>query len=220
MFSRTRLCWFMPGMVAALISAAQPVDARPVIKTRYEYYAVSGMTAASLHQSMIVHGPEVNGDKAYGTIEVSAGQSGSLVRNATACQIRDYNLRLSFTIRLPKVTSKSALRPELQAHWASFERFVRAHEAVHRSIWISCASSVERRVRAIRSGSCEAAQTAATVILNQIWAQCSKRHDAFDAAQRSPLMRQPFIIAANGAPQRLATDGSHVRATRAVRPQR
>ncbi|HEX3216593.1 MAG TPA: hypothetical protein VHR67_07015, partial [Aestuariivirgaceae bacterium] len=56
-----------------------------------------------------------------------------------------------------------------------------------------------------------------TGILNQMWKQCAKKHDAFDAAQRHPLMRQPFIIAANAAPQPLTHGGARIRAARAVR---
>jgi hypothetical protein len=57
----------------------------------------------------------------------------------------------------------------------------------------------------------------ASGIIDDMWAQCAKRHDAFDAAQRNPLMKQPFIIAANAAPHRFANDGSRVRAARAAR---
>jgi len=72
-------------------------------------------------------------------------------------------------------------------------------------------------VRAINARSCEAAQAMATGILNQMWKQCARKHDAFDAAQRNPLMRQPFIVAANAAPARLTTGGSRVRAAKAIR---
>jgi predicted secreted Zn-dependent protease len=105
----------------------------------------------------------------------------------------------------------------VRSRWRSFESFVRRHESVHRDIWISCAANVEQAVRAINARSCEAAQALATGILNQMWRQCAKKHDAFDAAQRHPLMRQPFIVAANAKPQNLATGGSRVRAARAVR---
>jgi len=83
-------------------------------------------------------------------------------------------------------------------------------------IWMSCASGVEAKVRAIRARSCDAAQTMAAGIIDAMWAQCAQRHDAYDAAQRNPLMRQPFIIAANATPHKFASDGSHVRAARAV----
>jgi predicted secreted Zn-dependent protease len=217
MFSRNSYCWFLVGFITATITATQPVTARPIANTHYAYYSVSGMSAQSLHQSLVVHGPLVNGYRAYAATEMTSQQDGSLLQSGAGCQVRNYKMRLTFTVRLPRLKSGTPMTPDLRARWASFDRFVRAHEAVHRSIWMSCASEAEARVRAIRTGSCEAAQALATGIINETWTQCAKRHDAFDAAQRSPLMRQPFIIAANAAPQRFANDGSRVRAARAVR---
>jgi predicted secreted Zn-dependent protease len=126
-------------------------------------------------------------------------------------------LKLTFTMRLPRLKSGSPMNPDLRGRWVSFEKFVRAHEAGHRTIWMSCAAAIEARVRAIKAKSCQAAQATASAIMNDEWAQCARRHDAYDAAQRNPLMRQPFIIAAEGRPHGLAGDGTRVRAARAVR---
>jgi predicted secreted Zn-dependent protease len=217
MFSRSSVGALVVCVVNCMLMLTNPAMARPFAVTHYEYYSVSGISAASLHQSLVVHGPQVNGYKAYAATSMDTHQNGALVQTPDGCAIRNYQLKLTFTMRLPRLKSGLPMSPDLRSRWASFDKFVRAHEAGHRSIWMSCASGVEARVRAIRARSCDAAQATAAGIINAMWSQCAQRHDAYDAAQRNPLMRQPFIIAANATPHKFASDGSHVRAARAVR---
>jgi predicted secreted Zn-dependent protease len=217
MFSRSVVCWFVASALVTLATAAEPALSKPIVRTRYQYFTVSGIDASALHRSLVQQGPTVNGDKAYAATEVAGGQDGSLVSGAAGCRIANYHMKLEFTMRLPKLRADVSLSPAVRSRWQSFESFVRKHEGVHRDIWIGCASEVEQAVRAINARSCEAAQAMATGILNQMWKQCARKHDAFDAAQRHPLMRQPFIIAANAAPQPLDHGGSRVRAAKVVR---
>jgi predicted secreted Zn-dependent protease len=216
MFSRSSVRLLMAGISTGMVMLIIPAMARPFATTHYEYYSVSGMSAASLHHSLEVHGPQVNGYKAYAATSMNGSQNGALVQTSGGCAFTNYQLKLTFTMRLPRLAASSVMNPDLRTKWASFEKFVRAHEGVHRSIWMSCAAATEAKVRTIRAASCEAAQARATGVMNEMWTQCAKRHDAFDAAQRNPLMRQPFIVAANAMPHRFVSDGSRVRAARAI----
>ncbi len=207
------------GVVAATLTAA-PGQANPISSTQYKYYTISGVNAAALHQSMVVRGPSLKGDKSYAATEVTGSLGGSLLGGRNGCLLQNHRMKLDFTMRLPRLKSDLALNPELRAGWQNFERFVRAHEAVHRSIWLSCAAAVEAKVRAIRARNCQAARAVATRILNEIWSACAKRHDAFDAAQRHPLMRQPFIVSVHTALERMTSDGLHIRAAKVLRSRR
>ena len=216
MLSRSVVGWLVASMLVTFATAAEPALAKPIVRIRYQYFTVSGMDASALHQSLVQKGPTVNGDKAYAATEVAGGQDGSLAPGAAGCRIANYRMKLDFTMRLPKLRPGVTLSPGLRSRWQSFEGFVRQHEGVHRDIWVGCATKVEQAVRAISARNCEAAQAMATGILNQMWKECAKKHDAFDAAQRHPLMRQPFIIAANTKPQPLTNGGARIRAARAV----
>ena len=61
MISRSSLEPLMAGVLACLLMPTSAVVARPFATTHYEYYSVSGMSAASLHRSLEVHGPQVGG---------------------------------------------------------------------------------------------------------------------------------------------------------------
>ncbi len=63
MFSRSSVGPLMAGIIAGMLMLTSPLVARPFATTHYEYYSVSGMNAASLHHSLEVHGPQVNGYK-------------------------------------------------------------------------------------------------------------------------------------------------------------
>jgi predicted secreted Zn-dependent protease len=218
MVSRNCVCWVVAAVIATGV-AVLPAWAKPIAKTRYIYFPVSGTSAAALHRSILAHGPTVNGDKAYASLEFASDEEQFLVQDADGCQLHDYQLKLNFTMRLPRLTAGSSLDPDLRKRWQTFERFAHKHEATHRDIWMKCAAAAEAKVRSIKTGRCEAAQALATGIFNQMWAKCAKHHDAFDAAQRYPLMRQPFITAANPAVQEVTKDGSRIRAAKAGRPR-
>ena len=187
MFSRSVVCWLCsqrggcPLRItpeAGLFQACRQ-DPVPI------FHGVR-IGASALHQSLVQRGPTVNGDKAYAATEVAGGQDGSLWPVPSGCRIQNYRMKLDFTMRLPKLRTDAALSPAVRSRWQAFESFMRNHEARHRDIWISCAANVEKAVRTISTRSCEAAQAMATGILNQMWKQCARKHDAFDAAQRHP----------------------------------
>jgi predicted secreted Zn-dependent protease len=106
---------------------------------------------------------------------------------------------------LPKLKSSARLSPDVRKRWTTFEAFVRKHEETHRQIWIGCAADLERKVKAIRTRDCDRAKALAQAAMDKAWAACGKKHDAFDAAQRHPLMRQPFIQSVAGSASRTAT---------------
>ena len=57
MFRRYSAVPLVAGILYCMLLPTNPVMARPFAITHYEYYSVSGVSAASLHQSLVVHGP-------------------------------------------------------------------------------------------------------------------------------------------------------------------
>jgi len=189
----------------ALVAFSGPAAAKPVVNTKYVYYPVSGTDAVSLHEAMVRRGPHVDGENAYAATEVTASQDGLLEQAGASCRVRSYELTLDFKIRLPKLKASGKLSPDVRKRWTAFERFVRKHEDMHRQIWIGCATDLEQKVRTIRTRDCDRASAQAQAAMDKAWAACGKKHDAFDAAQRHPLMRQPFIQSVAGSASRTVT---------------
>lgn len=183
--------WGVVAAMAALgLSAA--VWAKPVQTTRYTYYTVSGDSAVEIYDAMIKRGPSVNGAKAYAATSATTTQDGKLLQS-TSCQIKDYRLKLSFVIKLPKIKNENLLPASDRKQWQNFSAFLKTHEETHRQIWLDCAADLEAKVKAIKARSCSDADAKATKLWNKMRAACGKKQEAFDKAEQRRLMSQPFV---------------------------
>lgn len=180
------------GIAALLVLCPALAAAKPVQTTKYTYYTVGGNTAESVYKAMLSKGPRVNGAKAYAATTATTRQDGKLMQS-NACKIQDYQLRLDFVIKLPKIRNEKALAPADRTRWRQFAAFLKTHEETHRSIWLECAAEMERKVRSIKAKTCDEADAKAEALWEQTRAACSKKHDAFDRAEQKKLMKHPFV---------------------------
>jgi len=185
------ICRPVFGLLCCALLATS-ASARPIITTKYVYYPVRGKSAAEIYSAMIRSGPHVKGEKAYAATTATTAQDGKLIQGKS-CQIQNYRLKINFTIKLPKLQSTAGVPPTDLARWRQFEGFVRRHEETHRSIWLGCASRLEAQIRTIRARTCGEADKRAEQLWNQMRAQCSAKHDAFDAAEGRRLLKNPFV---------------------------
>lgn len=179
-------------VAAAAFGAGCSAMAKPLETTRYTYYTVSGDTAAEIYDAMIRRGPNVNGAKAYAATSATTTQDGKLMQ-ASSCQIKDYRLKLSFVIKLPKIKNEGLLPAADRKQWRIFSAFLKAHEETHRQIWLGCAEDLEAKVKAIKARSCSDADAKATKLWDKMRASCGKKHEAFDRAEQRRLMSHPFV---------------------------
>ena len=168
------------------------VLAKPVQSTQYTYYTVSGDTAVEIYDAMIRRGPSVNGAKAYAATSATTTQDGKLLQSSS-CQIKDYRLKLSFVIKLPKIRNEKVLPASDRKQWRNFSAFLKAHEETHRQIWMGCAEDLEAKVKGIKARSCNEADAKATKLWDKMRTACSKKHAAFDKAEQKRLMAHPFV---------------------------
>lgn len=184
------------GCVWALAVASSHVPqaqaAGPKVAVNYQYYAVNGTSAVQLMRDLHLHGPTVDGAGAYATTESSFSESGQLVQGK-GCSVPRYTIGLSFTITLPAAQDLPDASPRIKKAWRSFYGFVKKHEETHKAIWISCAASMQAKIRSLRMKTCEGVQSKAAQILESESAKCRRKHDAFDRSERSRLKAQPLI---------------------------
>jgi len=178
--------------IAVMALATEAADAKPAYKTKYTYYTVSGDTAEEIYGAILRKGPRVNGAKAYAATSATTTQDGNL-RQGQSCQVQNYRLKIDFQISLPKIKNERVLTSSDRRRWRQFSAFLKKHELTHRSIWLGCANRLERQVRAIKSKSCADADAKAQQLWDKMRAACTKKHNAFDAAEQKKLMRHPFV---------------------------
>lgn len=184
----------MAAGAAILLSALgwNAAEAAPAFSTKYVYYKVSGDTAAGVYVSMLKRGPHVKGEKAYAATSAESSQRGKL-ELTKSCRIVDYQYRIDFTIRLPKLTNETSLSTNTRDRWQQFSSFLRKHEEKHRTIWMGCANEIETKVRALRGRTCEEVDRKAQAIRDQVQNACNRKHAAFDTAEQKKLAKHPFV---------------------------
>lgn len=171
---------------------AGPVAAGPKVSVNYAYYPVSGSTAVGLMRDLHLDGPTVNGTGAYAYTTSEMSQSGT-VRQGKTCSIPRYTIGIQFTITLPAAQDLPDARPRVRAAWKSFYSFVKRHEETHKSIWIGCASTMQAKVRALKTATCDQLGARIDQIIAREQAACHRKHAAFDRSERSRLAAQPLI---------------------------
>ena len=176
----------------SFLALSAAAEAKPVQTTKYTYYAIGGASATAIYTNMLRRGPHVNGQKAYAATSATTSQDGKLLQ-AKSCVVQDYRLKIDFVIRLPQIKNESALPSSDRTRWRQFAQFLKKHEETHRSVWLACAQDLENKARAIVATSCSEADEQAAKLWDQMRRNCSRKHDAFDAAEQKRLMQQPFV---------------------------
>lgn len=183
----------LAGSIFALISIAivPTAEAKPV--TNYTHYLIAGESAESLYRSMLRKGPHVGGGKAYASTKMVPAISAKTVQTGTGCRIENFQVDMTFTIRLPQLRKSASVDPSLRKSFSRFYEFAKKHEETHRSIWLKCAAEAEAQVNKVMAKTCSEAETRGLAIVEKVAQRCDLRHVAFDDAEQKRLVNHPFI---------------------------
>ena len=183
-------------VILGSILCAGPISeqafSKPIQATKYTYYSISGDTPGEIYTTLVKRGPRVGGVKAYAATTAVSSQSGQLTQGEF-CTVDDYKFKIDFTINLPKLKNEAALTGATRTDWKKFSSFLKIHEETHRSIWLACADDLEIKIHALKAKSCPELNEKSTALWEQMRASCAKKQDAFDVAERSRLLRHPFV---------------------------
>lgn len=183
---------YISAVFMACLAAAPDANSQPEFTTKYVYYAIGGNTPLEIYRSMLKRGPRVDGAKAYAATSAESAQSGKLQQGDT-CHIEDYRLRIDFEIKLPRIKNEKILSSGDQSRWQEFARFLKKHEETHRSIWLACAAELETKIHTLKATTCAEVEKKSQSLWEATRKACSKKHDAFDAAEQKKLMQRPFV---------------------------
>jgi predicted secreted Zn-dependent protease len=179
--------------LAVLAVMATQTWARPIEKTKYKFYPISGNTPGEIYSAMIRRGPDVNGVNAYASTSATSAQSGRMVLQGKSCRVDGYKFSIDFIINLPKLKNEAALTGATASRWSQFKSFLKTHEETHRSIWMGCARKLETQVKSLRTGDCKVLDKQAAQLWKKMRSSCDRQHAAFDAAEQKRLLRHPFV---------------------------
>ena len=184
---------WLAGPICALVSMilVPVVEAKPV--TNYTHYLIAGESAEGLYRSMLRKGPHVGGGKAYASTKMVPEVSAKTIETGSGCRIQNFQVNMTFTIRLPQLKKSAKVDADLRRSFSRFYEFARKHEETHRSIWLKCAAEAEAEVNKVRAKTCSEAEARGLAIVEEVARQCDARHVAFDEAEQKRLVHHPFI---------------------------
>lgn len=112
-----------------------------------------------------------------------------------------YSSKAKITTRLPRLSKSSRKYRAVRSVWRSFDKYIRAHEARHKSIYLSCARKIDRRARAyIRKHGCKNARLEITNIMVDERLRCNRLNQRYDLGERGRIKRLPLIRKATQRP--------------------
>ena len=124
----------IPNLALSIIVTAAGCSAalaQPANTTKYKYYLVDGKSASEVRNAMVRNGPRQRGANGYALTTVVTTRARDLVQEET-CQTDRYQLKLEFTITLPKMRNENALPAADHMRWQQFSSFVKKHEETHK----------------------------------------------------------------------------------------
>ena len=185
---------------SAVLSSAGGLFAAPRISTKTIYFTVSGSTPSQVLRSILSRGPGIRtGGKAMATTQANISQT-LKPRGKNGCR---YSSKAVITLRLPRLAKSSRKSRSVRRVWRSFDKYIRAHEGRHKSIFLSCAKRIDRRARAyIRKHGCKNAKLKITKIMVDERLRCNRLNQTYDRRERGRIRALPLIRQARAGTRR------------------
>ncbi len=140
--------------LSAILSLLTPQAEAAAIFRKFNYYTVSGKTAADLDKALSRNGPflKKTGQHHPGAAEIRFDAKVRYGRApGTACKVQDVYVNVHAKVSLPRWKQRRKATPELALIWDTLLQDIRRHEESHIVIARSFASEMERKIRGLRT---------------------------------------------------------------------
>ncbi len=182
---------------AVALGLTSSTDAAPRISSKTVYFTVSGSTPSALLRSILRKGSKGRVRAAMATTQANISQT-LKPKGKRGCR---YSSKAVITTRLPRLAKSSRKSRSVRRVWRSFDRYIRAHEARHKSIYLSCARKIDAKARAyIRRHGCKNARLKITEIMVDERLRCNRLNSRYDLRERKRIRQLPLIRQATARP--------------------
>lgn len=184
--------WIGLGLGITLLwgGLAAEAAAAPKISSKTIYFTVTGSTPSAVLRSILRNGAGGQTGVAMATTQANISQTVK-PRGKNGCR---YSSKAEITTRLPRLSKASRKHKAVRAVWRSFDKYIRAHEAQHKSIYLACARRIDRKARAhLRKKGCKNAKIEVTIIMLEERLRCHRLNQMYDQRERKRIRRLPLI---------------------------
>jgi len=188
---RTRLLVYVLCITASLISFGH---AETVFSKSYQYFRISGSTAADLDAELSRRGPKASGSELRHPGATQMKFSGSYkyqeLRNGR-CKVRSANIKLHTKLILPRWSNRGGATQDVALIWDTLSRDIKRHEERHAEIARQYARKLEKSLIALYPRkSCDEMEAIANKESEKILAQHDKAQQNFDRTESASFDRR------------------------------
>ncbi len=175
--------------LSAILAIVAPQAEAAAIFREFNYYTVSGKTAADLDRALSRNGPflKKTGQHHPGAAEIRFDAKVRYGRApGKACKVQDVYVNVHAKVSLPRWKQRRKATPELALIWDTLLQDIRRHEESHIVIARSFASEMERKY-----ADCAAAQIVlcfaltSTKSLHALWKRMTRNSKGLTGLRRS-----------------------------------
>ena len=186
------------GLLAIILSITASLPsighAETVFSKSYQYFRISGSTAADLDAELSRRGPKASDSNLRHPGATQMKFSGSYkyqeLRNGR-CKVKSAHIKLHTKLILPRWTNRSRANQDVALIWDTLSRDIKRHEERHAEIARQFARKLEKSLIALYPrSSCEEMEAIASQESEKILAKHDKAQKSFDRTESASFDRR------------------------------
>ncbi|MBA8902176.1 MULTISPECIES: DUF922 domain-containing protein [unclassified Phyllobacterium] len=182
----------MAAFACACLFAVQSASAAVVLR-KYEYFTLSGKTAADLDRELSRRGPQIHktGQRHPGATQMRFNTKVKYGSDAKSCRVVEADITIHARVHLPRWKQRASAKPDLALIWDTLSADIKRHEESHIIIARTAAFDMERALKALPwRSNCDEMKTDAAALMTKLMLQQDAAQIQFDRVEGKNFERR------------------------------
>ncbi|QND53378.1 DUF922 domain-containing protein [Phyllobacterium sp. 628] len=157
-----------------------------VVLRKYEYFTLSGKTAADLDRELTRRGPQLHktGPRHPGATQMRFNTQIKYGSDDKSCRVVESDITIHARVHLPRWKQRASAKPDLALIWDTLSQDIKRHEESHIVIARTAAFDMERALKALPWRSdCNAMKTDASLLMTKLMQKQDAAQIQFDRVE-------------------------------------
>jgi predicted secreted Zn-dependent protease len=176
----------------ACLFAGESANAAVVLRT-YEYFTLSGRTAADLDRELSRRGPQIHktGQRHPGATQLRFNTKVKYGSDSKSCRIVAADITIHARVHLPRWKQRPSAKPDLALIWDTLSADIKRHEESHIIIARTAAFDMERALKALPwRSNCDEMKNDAAALMVKLMKQQDEAQVQFDRVEGKNFERR------------------------------
>ncbi|MGO4451726.1 DUF922 domain-containing Zn-dependent protease [Phyllobacterium sp. TAF24] len=182
----------MAAFAFVCLFAAQSASAAVVLR-KYEYFTLSGKTAADLDRELSHRGPQIHktGQRHPGATQMRFNTKVKYGSDAKSCRVVEADITIHARVHLPRWKQRASAKPDLALIWDTLSADIKRHEESHIIIARTAAFDMERAFKALPwRSNCDEMKNDAAALMTKLMQQQDAAQVQFDRVEGKNFERR------------------------------